>query len=139
MRETKPYWYQFNPTDNHNCKVLSNLENIRLHGRSRKGQAGHLVTEEPRTPQLYLFPKIHKNISPVLGRLIVSANESLTERTSVFVDHFLSPIAKTGRSYIRDTKIRSHARAETDWVFCTELAGFLHERDFLILFHHYNS
>ena len=103
MRETKPYWYQPNPTDDHNCKVASNLENIRLQGRSRKGQAGHLVMEEPRKSQLYLLPKIHKNISLVPGRPIVSANESLTERTSAFVDHFLSPIAKTGRSYIRDT------------------------------------
>ena len=64
--------------------------------RLQKGQ-------QLRTPQLYLLPKIHKNINPIPGRPIVSANESPTERISAFVDHFLSPIFQTGRSYIRDT------------------------------------
>ena len=44
-----------------------------------------------------------KNVTPVLGRPIVSANESPTERVSAFVDNFLALIVKTGRSYIRDT------------------------------------
>ena len=57
-----------------------------------------------------------------------------------------------------DNKIRSHARAETDWIFVPELGAsprpqatgwhpvqgrkssqFLHGRDFLILFHHFYS
>ena len=65
--------------------------------------ARFLVTEEPRTAQLYLLPKVHKNVTPVPGRPIVSANESPTERVSAFVDIFLAPIVKTGRSYILDT------------------------------------
>ena len=65
--------------------------------------ARFLVTEEPRTAQLYLLPKVHKNVTPVPGQPIVSANESPTERVSAFVDNFLAPIVKTGRSYIRDT------------------------------------
>ena len=65
--------------------------------------ARFLVTEEPRTAQLYLLPKVHKNVTPVPGRPIVSANKSPTERVSAFVDNFLAPIVKTGRSYIRDT------------------------------------
>ena len=56
------------PTDEHNRMVISNLENMRLRGEITERFARYLVTEEPRTPQLYLLPKIHKNINPVPGR-----------------------------------------------------------------------
>ena len=90
------------PTDEHNRMVTSNLDNMHLRGEITERVARYLVTEEPRTPQLYLLPKFHKNINPVPGRPIVSANESPTERISAFVDHFLSPIVQTGCSYIWD-------------------------------------
>ena len=76
---------------------------MRLNGEITERAAPYLVTEQPRTPQLYLLPKINKKTCPVPGRPIVSANESLTERISAFGDNFLSPIVKTGHSYIRDT------------------------------------
>ena len=63
----------------------------------------YLSNESPRTPQLYLLPKIHKNQSPVPGRPIVSANNSPSERISQFADFFLQPLVKTTRSYIKDT------------------------------------
>ena len=59
--------------------------------------------DNPRTPELYLLPKIHKGTTPVPGRPIVSANESHTERISAFVDSFLAPIVRQGRSFIRET------------------------------------
>ena len=65
--------------------------------------ARFLVTKEPRTAHLYLLSKVHKNMTPVPGRPIVSANDSPTERVSAFVDNFLAPIVRTGRSFIRDT------------------------------------
>jgi hypothetical protein len=63
----------------------------------------YLCNKQPRTPQLYLLPKIHKNKTPVPGRPIVSANNSPTERISQFVDHFLQPIVSTTKSYVKDT------------------------------------
>ena len=42
-------------------------------------------------------------MTPVPGRPIVSAKDSPTERVSAFVDNFLAPIVRTGRSFIRDT------------------------------------
>ena len=83
--------------------VAPNLENMRLREEITERAARYLVTEKPRTPQMYLLLKIHKTTNPIPGRPIVSAaNESLTERISAFVDHFLSPIVQTVRSYIRD-------------------------------------
>ena len=52
-------------TDEHNCMVVSNLENMRLRGEIKERAARYLVTEEPRTLQLYLLLKIYKNIDPV--------------------------------------------------------------------------
>ena len=90
-------------TTEHNTKIIAHLDNMLKRGEITERVARFLVTEEPRTAQLYLLPKVHKNVTPVPGRPIVSANESPTERVSAFVDNFLAPIVKTGRSYIRDT------------------------------------
>ncbi len=63
----------------------------------------YLNTPRVRTARFYTLPKIHKRLVHPPGRPIVSANKSPTERISQFVDHFLNPIMKLGRSYIRDT------------------------------------
>ena len=63
----------------------------------------YLLNESPRTPQLYLLPKIHKNTKPVPGRPIVSANNSPTEKISQLADFFLQPLVQNTKSYIRDT------------------------------------
>jgi hypothetical protein len=65
--------------------------------------ADFLFNPQPRTPQLYLLPKIHKNKTPVPGRPIVSANNSPTERISQLADHFLKPLVQKTKSYVKDT------------------------------------
>ena len=65
--------------------------------------ASYLLNSSPRTPELYLLPKIHKNKKPVPGRPIVSANNSPTERISKLADFFLQPLVQTTKSYIKDT------------------------------------
>ena len=90
-------------TESHNSKVIEQLEAMRVRGEINEKVRDHLMVHKPRTSQLYLLPKIHKNVSPVPGRPIVSANDSPTERISTFVDHFLAPIVHTSKSYIQDT------------------------------------
>jgi hypothetical protein len=63
----------------------------------------YLKIPNPRTSQLYLLPKIHKNKLPMPGRPIVSANNSPTERISELADFFLKPLVQNTRSYVRDT------------------------------------
>ena len=55
----------------------------------------------PRIPVFYTLTKIHKP-TPV-GRPIVAGNDGPTERTSSFVDSLLQPIAKSQKSYLKDT------------------------------------
>ena len=90
-------------TVKHNNMIADQLEAMRLRGEITQKVKDFLIIDEPRTPELYLLPKIHKGTYPVPGRPIVSANESHTERISAFVDHFIAPIVKQGRSYVRDT------------------------------------
>ena len=90
-------------TGKHNRMIAEQLELMQIRGEITDKVKKSLLVDEPPTPELYLPPKIHKGTSPVPGRPIVSANESHTERISTFVDHFISPIVKTGRSYVRDT------------------------------------
>ena len=90
-------------TAEHNMKIIANLDNMLKGGEIIERVARFMVTKEPRTAQLYLLPKVHKNVTLVPGRPIVSANESSTERVSAFVDNFPAPIIKTGRIFIRET------------------------------------
>ena len=53
--------------------------------------------------KLYLLPKIHKALSNVPGRSVISNCGTPTEKVSKFLDHQLQPIMKQGNSYIKDT------------------------------------
>lgn len=66
-----------------------------------------LLPKEPRCPDFYILPKIHKNYSmpenPPPGRPIVASYGSLTERLSVFIDNHLQPLVHSQPSYCKDT------------------------------------
>ena len=62
-----------------------------------------LKIKDPKTPQIYFLPKIHKNKLPPPGRPIVSANNCLTENISAFVDQFLNPIVPLSDHHVKDT------------------------------------
>ena len=53
--------------------------------------------------KLYLLPKIHKGLSNVPGRPVISNCGTPAETVSEFLDHQLQPIMKQGNSYIKDT------------------------------------
>ena len=60
-----------------------------------------LTPNPPRIPQIYTLTKTPKP-TPV-GRPIISGYEGSTERISSFVDSLLQPIAKSQKSYLKDT------------------------------------
>lgn len=62
-----------------------------------------LVTTDPRTPEFYLLPKIHKGKTPCPGRPIISGNGGPTEKISGFIDLILRPLVPKIKSYIKDT------------------------------------
>ena len=53
--------------------------------------------------KFYLLPKIHKRLSAVPGRPVISNCGTPTEKTSEFVDFHLKPIMQNGWSYVRDS------------------------------------
>ena len=54
--------------------------------------------------KLYLLHKIHKRLSNVPGRTVISNCGTPTEEVSEFLDHHLKPIMQNGLSYIRDSQ-----------------------------------
>lgn len=62
-----------------------------------------LTKQFPRTPILYLVPKIHKSLHEPPGRPIVSGCDSVLEPISKYLDVFLKPFLPQVKSYIRDT------------------------------------
>ena len=66
--------------------------------------------EEPRPRIFYFLPKIHKPLNKWAsfdqppGRPIVSDCSSESYEVTSFIEHFLNPLAKKHKSYIRDTQ-----------------------------------
>ena len=53
--------------------------------------------------KLYILPKIHKGLSNVPGRTVISNCGTPTEKISEFLDHQFKPTLKQGNSYTNDT------------------------------------
>ena len=63
----------------------------------------YLTTDNDRTQQFYLLPKIHKDTLNPPGRPIVSGSGGPTEKISQLVDHFIGKIVPLSKSYVRDS------------------------------------
>ncbi len=84
------------------AKRISNyLKECKKSGKLPERIVDWLNPISPRTALFYILPKIHKAGNP--GRPIISANECPTERISIFVDHYIRPLAKKVPSYVKDT------------------------------------
>ena len=90
-------------TELHQNLINNLIEHLETNGEISKKCANYLRISNPRTPELYLLPKIHKKKIPIPGRPIVSANNSPTERISELADYFLKPMVQGTKSYVRDT------------------------------------
>ena len=52
---------------------------------------------------MYLLPKIHKRLSSVPGRPVISNCGTPTEKVSEFLDSQLKSLMQSGKSYIKDS------------------------------------
>ena len=90
-------------TLDHNKEIALQIQSM-VKGRDITERMGKtLLNPNPRTAQIYFLPKIHKCLDNPPGRPIVSATGCPTERISAFVDHFLNPLVKEAKSYVKDT------------------------------------
>ena len=85
--------------------------------------SSYLTTDIDRTQQLYLLPKIHKDLNNPPGRPIVSGSGGPTEKISQFVDHFIGPLVPLSKSYLRDSthmiNILQHHKPIPNMLLCT--------------------
>ena len=89
------------PTAKYSDIVNRAIERFRKQELLSNSTANKLTVDQVRTPQFYIFPKVHKANIP--GRPVVSSTECHTSKISKFVDHYLQPHAKSLPSYIKDT------------------------------------
>ena len=97
---------------NYNKKILSHLVDSSNKYFKKLNRSGHISYKEMKyftyeykkacnLGKLYLLPKIHKRLSNVPGRPVISNCGTPTEKVSEFLDHHLKPIMQNGLSYIR--------------------------------------
>ena len=91
----------YNPTTEHAALVENAIDRLRLNGSLDEKMAEQLKPHNPKTPRLYLLPKVHKPGNP--GRPVVSSIGCHTEKISKYVDHHLQPLNQALPSYIKDT------------------------------------
>ena len=110
-------------TEYHNTEVTKSINRLHSKGEITSSLEKKLITGEPRTPEIYFLPKIHKSIRPPPGRPIVSANGCPIEKISALVDIYLRPYLPKIRSYLKDTthflqKLEEVPELTGDTLFC---------------------
>jgi hypothetical protein len=90
-----------NPTSLHAALVDNAIDDLKQKGLLEEKMANQLKTSNPKTPRLYLLPKIHKPGNP--GRPVVSSIGCHTEKISQFVDHHLQSLNQNLPSHVKDT------------------------------------
>uniref|UniRef100_A0A8C5Q9K2 Reverse transcriptase domain-containing protein n=1 Tax=Leptobrachium leishanense TaxID=445787 RepID=A0A8C5Q9K2_9ANUR len=93
----------FNPTEKYLLELNKLLQKGVTDGHISEELKKSLLPVRPTIPTLYSLPKVHKSVTNPPGRPIISGNNSLTEKLSQFVDHYLHPFVEETPSYTRDT------------------------------------
>ena len=84
---------------NHTGEVINRI-NLHVHNMLQRGEisqstCNYLTTDNDRTQQFYLLPKIHKDALNPPGRPIVSGSGGPTEKISQLVNHFIEKNSAT--------------------------------------------
>ena len=90
-----------NPTNDHAEVINKTIKGFIKEKLITEKLGKNLIQEDPKTPNLYFRPKIHKTNNP--GRPIVSSINSHSSKISEFVDIHLKDIVDNIKSHIKDT------------------------------------
>ena len=104
--------------------ITACLSNIRERGDIDEQTLDYFMVNNPRMGRFYLLPKIHKRLSNVPGRPVVSNCSYYTENIANFLDYHIQPLSKKVKSYIKDTndflrKIKSLPPLPEGAILCT--------------------
>ena len=100
------------------------LARVRLTGGVCNETMDYFFVDKPRVGRFYLLPKIHKRLSNVPGRPVISNSSYFTENISSFLDFHLKPLSQKVKSFIKDTndflrKLRDLPPLPNDSILCT--------------------
>ena len=110
-----------NPIHEHVNLINNTLEDFKDNNELSPEIVERLKPSEPKTPRLYMLPKIHKEGNP--GRPVVRSVNCHTSKISKFVDYHIQPLAKELPSYVKDT---------TDFINKVKDIGPLPENSYLV-------
>ena len=100
------------------------IEKIRKRGDLKKETIKYFEVKDPKFARFCLLPKIHKRLSNVPGRPVMSNCGYYTKNISAFLDFQWQPLAQAAKSYIKDTnnflsKLRSLPKLPDNIILCT--------------------
>lgn len=112
-------------TEHHNNVVNKKLNSMLIKGEISEKIYRGLTNGKPKTAQIYVLPKVHKNKNNGLypSRPIISGIGNATEKISHFVDEHIKPFVPQIPSYIKDT---------TDFINKIESINDLPDRFYLV-------
>ena len=104
--------------------IVRALEKIRMRGELSNNTLKYFLVKDPKFARFYLLPKIHKRLHNFPGRPVTSNCGLYTGNMSLFLDHYLQPIAQKVNSVIKDTnnfsrKIKSFGQLPEGAILCT--------------------
>ncbi|XP_075190143.1 uncharacterized protein LOC142290093 [Anomaloglossus baeobatrachus] len=104
LRDKETYQkLDFDPTTSFSLKLQQILSKAHDLGIISKKMFDGLMVRFPRSPTLYLLPKIHKDAVNPPGRPIVSGIDGFCEPVCRFIDFYLRPSVESLPSYVKDT------------------------------------
>ena len=92
-----------NPKARYIKKLIKYVKKGATMGILNKKEAEYLVSNSTKTPVIFYAPKIHKRLEKPPGRPIISGINSIFSRLGEYLDTYLQPIVKEGRSHLRDS------------------------------------
>ena len=84
-------------------KIFADLERRNIIQEKEKNYFKFNFKKATNVGKFYLLPKIHKSLSKVPGRPVISNCGMPTEKISEYLDHHLQPLMKQGESYIKNS------------------------------------
>ena len=89
---------------NIHCEQVRKVVDSMFHNNEISSETyRYLLTDNNRTAEFYMLPKIHKSLVNPPGRPIISGNDCPTEKISHMLDTILQPFVPSIKSFVRDT------------------------------------
>ena len=89
---------EVDPTVDLGKTINSRLNELREEDPGIEEVTEYLEVKDSKLGRFYLLPKIHKGLSSVKGRPVISNCGTITEHISEYLDHHLNPLVSQSRS-----------------------------------------